>query len=86
MQYGHWTNSGKPVEIFGVNALAIVPFIFWFFNLTSVLLFSLAVLNLIFFIIVEKGLKIKVVYLLPLLRYLIVGRKRSPKFKSNSIK
>ena len=85
MQYTHWSNSGKSVQILGVNALAIVPFIFWFFNLTSMILLSLAILNFIFFIIVEKVLKIKVVYLIPLVRYLIIGYKRSPKYKSNSI-
>lgn len=85
MQYAHWSYSGKSVEILGVNALAIVPFILWFFNLTSMILLSLAVLNLIFFVVVEKVLKIKVVYLIPLLRYLIIGYKRSPKYKSNTI-
>jgi hypothetical protein len=49
------------------------------------ILLSLAILNFIFFIIVEKVLKIKVVYLIPLVRYLIIGYKRSPKYKSNSI-
>lgn len=85
MHYTHWSNSGKSVEILGVNALAIVPFIFWFFNLTSMILLSLAVINLIFFVVVEKVLKIKVIYLIPMLRYLIIGYKRSPKYKSNSI-
>lgn len=79
----HWSDSGGVVRVFGVNALAVVPFLIWLLKVNSVMLLSFAVLNFIVFIIVENVLKLRINQLGSFLRYNMLGTVRTPKYKSN---
>lgn len=75
----HWSLSAGTVKVFGVNALACLPLIGWVIRPTEPLMLIIFFITLIFFIVVENYLKLKVVYVLAALRYTLMGTVRSPK-------
>lgn len=75
----HWSQNAHTVKILGVNAIVLVPLLCWLLRMTSVFMFLIFILTLIFFIVVENILGLQARYLPYYIRYNIIGASRAPK-------
>lgn len=85
MANSHWSQNAHTVKIFQVNALALIPFVAWLMRMTSLTMLGLFVLTVIYFIVVENFMKMRVQYLIPLIKYKIGGSTRKTKTRVSDI-
>lgn len=79
MANAHWSQSAGTVKVFGVNALVCIPLLMWVIKPTTLWTLGFFFLTLLFFIIVENMMKLRLSYVYPALRYSLMGTVRSPK-------
>lgn len=78
----HWSQNAHTVRVVGVNALILIPLLFWLMKLTSVVMFFIFIGTLTFFLVVENLMGLKPRYLPALIRYILVGYMRTPKTRT----
>lgn len=79
MANAHWSQSAGTVKVFGVNALVCLPLIGWVLRPTALWILGIFFLVLIFFIVVENIMRLRLGYMGAALRYGLMGTVRSPK-------
>lgn len=75
----HWSQTALPVKIGGISIYALIPTVIWIFRLSNLTLLSIAVVTIIFFVVVENVLHIKMKYLPSTIKHKILGASRKPK-------
>lgn len=78
----HWSQNAHTVRIVGVNAMILIPLLFWLMKLTSVFMFLVFIGTLSFFLIVENYMGLRPRYLPYLIRFVLVGCIRTPRTRT----
>lgn len=79
MANAHWSQSSGTVKVFGVNALVCIPLLCWIIRPSALWVLAVFFITMLFFIVVENMMKIRLCYVYPGLRYSLMGTVRSPK-------
>lgn len=77
----NWGKTSNNVEIYGVNAVILIPFIIYMINISSIKLFILFLMSIFIIFYFENILKLKIIYVPYAIRYKITGSVKSPKSK-----
>lgn len=85
MANSHWSQNAHTVKIFQVNALVLIPFVAWLMRMTSLTMMAIFILTVLYFVIVENFMKMRVTYLIPFLKYKIGGSTRKTKTRVSDI-